>query len=806
MWTLLVVSSLIFGFFAFQLKYEEDILKLLPQSDKAEESGLAFGQLSVKDKIFVQFTGDADAETLAQACDDFVDELLAQDTSYHYIANVLYKMQTEWALNGLDFALSNFPAYLEESAYEDFDSLLTREALVATMADNLDKVVNDYTGNATMLVSYDPAGLRYSALKQLGLSSGDLDLSEGFTFGNFSIKNGHLFSSDGTVALAFVAPTINSFDSSEASKVEKLLERTVKSFSKTHEGVEVVYHGATERAAGNSRQIKKDLALTVLLSFALILLVLILCFRNVRTMVKMVFPIVYGILFAMACMYWLKGVMSLMALGIGAVVLGIAVSYVLHVLMHFKYVNDAEAVINEQATPVCVSCITTIGAFVGLLFTSSALLQDFGLFACFMLVGTTFCALAFLPQFFDSSRNIKSEKAFALIEKFNSREADKNKVLVFAILAVVIVGFIFSGKVGFDSDLQNINYFSKLLARSEDLYKEKFNKGYTSVFYAAKGATFEEALQNNKAVESKLDSLKEAGVVKSSSSLSKVFLSSEHQQANIDRWKAYWTPERVASARRDITYAANQVGLDPSMFETFYLLAEADYEPASLFESGVLPEELVGNFAEKVGEDYLIFTSALMNKADKRMVGDAVSECEGGLVVDPFYYATDMVETVHKDNSKVMLISSIFVLIVLLLTFRKVFLALTAFLPMFVSWFVVEGIMAIFGIQFNILNIVISSFIFGVGVDYSIFIMDGLLAEARGQNGKLLVYHKSAILLSAIFLVIVVASLLLAKSPAINSVGTITIIGMVTTILLSYCIMPLVFHLTMKVDFFRKRI
>jgi hypothetical protein len=36
------------------------------------------------------------------------------------------------------------------------------------------------------------------------------------------------------------------------------------------------------------------------------------------------------------------------------------------------------------------------------------------------------------------------------------------------------------------------------------------------------------------------------------------------------------------------------------------------------------------------------------------------------------------------------------------------------------------GIMNILGIRFNIINIIISAFIFGLGDDYSLFIMDGL--------------------------------------------------------------------------------
>ena len=54
MYTILIASSILFAYTGLKVEYEENIAKLLPQTDKATESGLAFGNLRVKDKIFIQ--------------------------------------------------------------------------------------------------------------------------------------------------------------------------------------------------------------------------------------------------------------------------------------------------------------------------------------------------------------------------------------------------------------------------------------------------------------------------------------------------------------------------------------------------------------------------------------------------------------------------------------------------------------------------------------------------------------------------------------------------------------------------------
>ncbi len=44
---------------------------------------------------------------------------------------------------------------------------------------------------------------------------------------------------------------------------------------------------------------------------------------------------------------------------------------------------------------------------------------------------------------------------------------------------------------------------------------------------------------------------------------------------------------------------ATTLGLETYYFSDFQYLINADYEPASLMESGVIPDNLLGNFIER---------------------------------------------------------------------------------------------------------------------------------------------------------------------------------------------------------------
>jgi predicted RND superfamily exporter protein len=187
-------------------------------------------------------------------------------------------------------------------------------------------------------------------------------------------------------------------------------------------------------------------------------------------------------------------------------------------------------------------------------------------------------------------------------------------------------------------------------------------------------------------------------------------------------------------------------------------------------------------------------------------VGDRVAEMKDAVVVDPFYYTADMLDMLHTDYNTTLLISAIFVFIVLLLSFRNIVVSIIAFLPMFLSWYMVQGWMAIFGLPFNMVNIVVSTFIFGIGVDYSIFVMQGLIAAQRGEGSRLLEYHKVAVFFSAFVLIVVMVSMLCATHPTITSIGNSTIIGMLSTIMITYTLQPLLFRWAMKWPYMRKRV
>ncbi len=804
MYILMVATTVVFAFFGSKLRFEEDIIKLLPHSATSNE--MAFSDMSLKDKVFIQLTSSnpeepVDPMRLGDCMEEYCNLIQERDSATHFISNLLCTIDVDMAYAAIDYVLGYLPTFVDPSWYPIIEESLSRERIDSVMAVNYEMVMADETGEITQMVALDPLGLRDLLLPSL-LGGQDSDM------GGFAIEDGHLFCPDKTVALAFLSPSFGYTNSGVATKFNSLLRTAAKEYSAQNPDVRILIHGNPQASFSNANTIKHDLIWTVGLSLLVILLIMVMSFHSFRFVWQQVVPVVYGAIFSLACIYWIKGYVSLMALGFGAIILGVAISYCLHILIHFYYVGDVETMLREESTPVFLGMLTTIGAFMGLLFTESDLLRDFGLFATFSLIGSTMFALIFLPHFMDRSQiHFKRVKGFPLVDKINNLPWDRNKWIIGSLILVIIVGVVMSPRVKFDSDLRNLDYDDPAITESQNLYNEKNADGYSHQYFAAYADDLDSALVYNKAMYRTLDSLKAEGVTKSWSAVTGfLFIPTQEQKDRIAAWKSFWNRAKVARLKKDIRESGVEHGLPSDMFDSFIALLTAKYQPGNLYESGIITPGLMSNYIEQQSSGrYLVFTDVSYQEEERDKVWATLSKCENVIVLEPFFYCRDMVEIVHDDFTTTVWISSLFVLIALLICFKNLWVALIAFFPMFISWYVMQGYMAIFGLEFNLINIVIATFIYGIGVDYSIFVMEGLLKEARTGKSDMLEYHKVAIIYSALVLVIVVSSLIFATHPSLHSIGIITLIGMASTILITYSLQPWMFRLLCKVPAVRRR-
>ena len=785
----LISCVLLMGFFALQVRFEENITQFFPDTKDSQNTIKVFDNLKIKDKIIIMLSSAdtchrVEPDSLIEAAGQ-LQQTLTEKAGGTLIKGIFAQVDQSLIGGATDFVYEHLPLFLTDTDYQRFDSLLTEKGIQATMQKNYTNLLSPAGIALRSYILRDPLGLGSEALKHLQ----DFQLEA-----NYEIYDEHIFSKDGSTLLMFITPVFSTGSTGKNDELIKILEEELQHVQGESPTIRVEYFGGPSVGVYNARQIKKDTILTSSLALLIIIVFISLVFKRKRSIPLIITPVLFGGLFALFLIFFIKGSISAIAVGAGSAVMGIALSYSIHMLAHQNHVSTVQQLIKEIAYPLTVGSFTTIGAFMGLIFTSSDLLRDFGLFASLALVGTTLFCLIYLPHFLKGQADVKQGCILRIIEKINAYSYEKNKWLVGGILLITVICLFTSQKVGFNNDMMSLNYEPQHLKQSEEKLMQLFDNGEKTVLFVSVGKDMNQATETYAMTNQKLSALKDQGLIKDYASASQFLISPQEQQLRLKKWKDYWTDEKQQQIREQLETAAAEYRFRPGSFEPFYQWLNQPFgEYHYTAQEDDLSGKLLHEWQTSADSITMLISQIRISDQNKETVYQNFSKAQDVVIFDRSYFANKWVSAINDDFYLILYISSFLIFFALWFSYGRIELTLMSFLPMLVSWVIILGLMGILGIEFNIINIILSTFIFGIGDDFSIFIMDGLQNKYRtGQ--KVLNSHKTAIFFSAFTTVVGMGALVFAKHPALQSISLISILGMIAVVLVAYTIQPLIFR------------
>jgi len=787
-------SILLLGYFALQVKFEEDISKILPKDKKIEKLNESFQNSKFMDKLVVTVSlkdtaSAAQPDSLVIYAGVLAEKL--REKLSPYISKINDKVDDGLAMELFGTISDHLPIYLDNKDYRSVDSLIMPATLKETLEQNF-RILTSPAGIALKdMISNDPVGITFLGLKKLQ----QLQYDE-----NFELYENYIVTKDQKHLLIFLTPAYPPNNTGKNALLIEGLDNIIQELDNNDfKNLTASYFGATAVSVGNAQQIRKDSLLTQGIILLFLIIFFGVFFGKKRAPFIILVPVLFGALFSLAAIYFIKGTISVIALGTGSVVLGIAVNYSLHVFNHYRHTKNIRELIEDLAMPMTVGSFTTIGGFLCLEFVESEMLRDLGLFAAFSLIGASLCSLIFLPHFIASKKEQVAHKikTLSFIDKTAAYRPEYNKYFVLIILLLTIVFAYWATKVGFESDLNKMNFMSARLKQSEKELNKINEYALQSVYLVTEGKSLNEALINNEKIATQIQALESKNIVKKYSGVSSLIISDSLQKVRIRKWKLYWTPEKKASLLAILNKEGASLKYSATAFDKFKSLLDKDFQPAD----GQAMAEVRKNFlddyiAEKPGKTTIV-TLVKVSPEHNQAVYKAFENEQNVTVLDKQYLTNRFVQLISDDFTSIALMTSVFVFFVLLLMYGRIELALISFVPMFISWIWILGIMGMAGIQFNIINIIVSALIFGLGDDYSLYIMDGLLQEYK-TGKKNLSSFKSSILLSAITTIAGLGVLIFAKHPALKSIAVISIAGIVSVLIMSQIVIPFFFNLLIK--------
>lgn len=787
--TTLCVSTALLILLVSRVRFNEDISAFLPLGEQYQESLQVYQDVSGASKLLAIFqmedTTQTDEDALVCAMNDFGEYLSAADTS-GIIREVTAQVDYDGISAVTDFVYQHIPLFLTENDYTRMDSLLA---------------VPDYTGkqlqeDLTMLM-YPTSGLLSANLQRDPLNLFTPVVSElmgSWGADGFQLYDGYIFTHDMKRSLMALTSPYGNSETHNNARLMQMLDAVADSVQAHSPAVSVRYIGGPSIAVGNSTQIRQDSILSVSLAVILILALLYYAFRSLRNILLVVLSISWGWLFALGLLSLFHQNISLIVVGISSIIVGIAVNYPLHLIAHASHTRDTRQALSEIISPLIIGNITTVGAFCALIPLQAAALRDLGIFSALLLIGTILFVILWLPHIIHIKASQQSPRTPLLDWIGNIRLEEKKRLVVLIGILTLVFGW-FSLRTGFDVDMSHINYMTAS-QRSDMEYlrqlTEGSSQGHRSIYVVSKGSSMEEAMDNSLQIQDKLRNVAERFSGTSLSSSERFLCSMAEQSNRIHRWERF-VSEHSHLLGQQLTQEATAAGFSADAFDNFHKITSRQYQAQDF----PFFKPLQHVYASHLSTDSLSGCYRIINIITVPVTStDSVSQAISAVLPSTSFcfdiggLNSTLANNLTDNFNYVGWACALIVFLFLWFSFGNIRLALLSFMPMAVSWIWILGIMGLLDIQFNIVNVILATFIFGQGDDYTIFMTEGCLYE-RTHGRKMLAAHKRSIALSALIMFIGIGTLIFARHPALRSLAEVTIVGMFSVVLMAYVIPPL---------------
>lgn len=781
--------------------YKEDISDFLPLDNKYNKALKVYQDISGANRIFVfvQFRDSASStpDTIIHAVDCFVDEVKKLDVN-HVLADLTYQIDIERVSEVTSYVYQNIPYFLTDKDYSRFDSIFSQTNYIPTqIATDKQMLMLPASSLFSENIQRDPLNMFTPVAARLQSSSPSV---------SYENYDSYIFTPDMERAIIMLETP---YGASETEQNGKLLQSLEKAASHvTTKMPQVCFHftGGPVIAVGNANQIKSDSLRSITVALVLIILLLSYVFRRVWSILMIILSIAWGWLFAMGCLALLHDSVSVIVIGISSVIIGIAVNYPLHLIAHLQHTPDIKSALKEIATPLIVGNITTVGAFLALVPLQSVALRDLGLFSSMLLIGTILFVLLYLPHLLKGGTERQSRKFLFLLSDFT---IDNKQWLVGGVVLLTVLFAYLSLNTTFDSNMNHINYMSDEQKENMSYFQKVMASGSTNhaVYVVNNNPDMDSSLNGSQSLSPTIEELKKNGKITSSMSCSNFLCSSVEQERRLRRWYRFVT-EHGQDIEQQVLAGAKESGFLEGSFDEFFNIMQADYEVKPLEYFAPLTETV---FATNLSVDSATHQYNVVDilYTSESNVETVVSQVEGE---HPGCYAFDVqgmnssiATHLSDDFNYIGWACGLIVFLFLWLSFGSIELAMLSFLPMAVSWIWILGIMSALGIHFNVVNIILATFIFGQGDDYTIFMTEGCQYEYAYRR-KMLSSYKSSIIMSALIMFIGIGALIIAKHPALHSLAEVTIVGMFSVVLMAYLFPPLIYKwLVSEHGVYRKR-
>lgn len=576
--------------------------------------------------------------------------------------------------------------------------------------------------------------------------------------------------------------------------------------SKKYESIEVGYAGSYLTSIEGIDLIRKEMAWVSGLVFAALLLILVLYFRRISGAVLVGLPLFLGVVWTGGVIYFILGHINIITAFAASILAGLGSDYGIYLLSRFSqernagtdFLTSCQRAFGQTGKATFAAMVTTVGAFGSLIFSGFEAFVEFGIVGCIGLAFNFLAMMLVIPSLLQIGQRHPGRVLYNLFLGWTVKQgpsvsgASWSWKRIFApkyagvgiALTLLVCGIsAFSlptvSKIYFEDgqmDFQNLPS-NKMYRRITDTVKSSLHPTVLLV----KGAD-----QERKTVEGFQRHLDESP--EGSLAYEKVFGISTFIPKNQEEKRELI--EKLGKKYKKARY----VNKDQ---KRIFLDSVADVRNAESITQASLPNEVSRMFVSKNDEGvfavYVFPALARLSSDEMNLYNNAIMQAKKDigvefLPIDGSFISMDIINMISGEAPRGLVLILLFFSAVLIITLRNFKRSLLILVNLLGGIVILSGILFLFGIKLNVLNIVVFPVILGTGIDC--FIHFSHRYNETGELRDAIQKEVPAILVSNLTSIVGFGGLLFTSSVGLQSIGWVSVLGLIVVTFLCVFIFP----------------
>ena len=771
------------GWFSTRIDLQEDILDMLPRNDRqVDEYRYALQKFRQIDRVYLDIGSNADdPDTLTRAA----DEVFSQFSSNQNFGRITYRIEVGGLGKGIELLTGALPNLFTEADARALEARLPPAEVREYLATMRRKLAGPEGMVLKDVVAADPVGMSALVVAKV------LPLQTGFS--DAQIVEGRITSGDGRHILMMAEPVFASSDSRRSAALVKEMMRVVAEVERGYPGVHVAITGGHRMAVDNSSIIRTDATRCIAIGSAGMIVLCFVAYRRRWLSLVSFLPSLFGTLMAGVVLALWQKHLSAIATGFASIAVGITVDYAIHVIYHLDNAASTDRRVigrhlSRLVIPIGIGVITTVAAFLVMLGSPMHGYQQLGILGAIGVIFSAGFALVILPLLVPVPKKPGQSPLWLTTwwEKYFRWESQRRPWLLLFVIVLTLVMAFGVKRLRFEGDIAKLNGITDSTRRDDALIQNTWGNALGMTMVVSRGKTPEDALVQNDRV---FEVLSRDTNVTSAFSLASVCPSAETQQANLRRWREFWTDDRRAALRTTLQQAGGELGFRAEAFESFWRNVEGDRPLLTLGSFRGTPLENALNERVALGSnDNAISTLVKMkDRANAAKLRDTLPDA---IILDSKGLADHIAGLARVGLKRFAIWTGVFVSVLLFLTLASVELALITMAPLAIGLLWTFGLMGWLGLPIDLMNSIFVIFVLGVGEDYAVFLVMSRLDVWRGQSSQAGV-NSASVLVSALTTLFGFGVMVLAHHPVLFSMGVTVLIGMGFAFLATLVLTPI---------------